>query len=81
MPLVVRFNARKPKRMKKFKRIEKIVEAEPMTAFDFLFAYPKGTINGGRASSSLPGFRVVDGAAVTWIERAEFLENYVEVSE
>jgi hypothetical protein len=67
--------------MKRFKRIEKIVMAEPQKDEDFLFKDPTHTINGSRTAKRQDGFKIVcDGEPDSWMESAQFLKEYVEVS-
>ena len=64
----------------RYRRLEKNVDAEPMNAFDFLRLLPNAKIDGGRKSDHRNGYKMVDGEAVSWMEREEFLKEFVEVS-
>lgn len=67
--------------MKSYTRLAKIVTAEPMTEDAFLLADQKHRIDGARRMGYRPGFKVIDGESVFWVERDEFLRNYVEATE
>ena len=66
---------------KRYRRIEKIVVAVPMTEYDFLMADEKHYINGARKVGYRPGYKVTDGKSMSWVSADDFKKEYVEVAE
>jgi hypothetical protein len=82
MLLVVWRDHRKSKRMKSFKRIEKIVQAEPSIEYYFLMENERHTINGARRAGYRAGFKINDGSGLLiWISAEEFERDYVAIEE
>jgi len=63
-----------------YQRRPQIVNAQPMSEDSFLLESQSHRIDGARKMGYRPGFKVVDGEAVSWMEREEFLKEFVEVS-
>ena len=68
--------------MKSFKRIEKIVQAEPSTEYDFLMENECHTMNGARRAGYRRGFKIDDGrGALIWVADEEFKRDYIEIED
>lgn len=61
-----------------FKRIEKIVQARPQSAMDFLREHGKTTIDGGRRSDPRHGWLLIVDGAETWVADDIFKAEYRE---
>jgi len=65
--------------VKKFRRVEKIVEAKATMEDSFLLESQSNHINGARRIGYRPGWVIRDGGVEVWLPDDEFQRNYVEV--
>lgn len=57
--------------MKLYRSVPKIVHAEPLSGVDFLMEDRSRTINNGsKIADPRPGFKIVDGVSVSWMDAA-----------
>jgi hypothetical protein len=67
--------------MRKFLRVERIVEARQQTAMDFLREHEKAHIDGRRVSDPRLGWVIGENGVEVWVSDEEFNRSYRPIEE